>query len=543
MKVGARDGNWVCLKNLHLSVTFLPTLERELDKLYDDCHDSFRLWLTTEKRNSISRDLINRSFKVIYDPPSGLKEKVKQTYAQWEELPALPKGCNNYVLKAKLCFILAWTHAILQERGSFGVHGWRNKYEFNSGDLLAARNIIETFHHRSDAVDIIKYFLIKFIYGGKISNVCDEVVLNAYIELYFNENVVEGYCDLFPGFRFKDPWDDQSQHRSIRDIPDIESPFLFGLPNNIMGSVQTDLAVSMMQDLQKLYKMPLRHKSNLPTWYEAAASVINHWKSISRFQNELEVNCSAKDWPEDPFYRFIRNEISLGDTLFRTVSSSINLLERAMNDNVNSDSILLQQLRDSIVNGNVPGKWKELWNGPTEIKTWMADMIQKKKSIDMYQTPNVLFQQKVSMNLTDFFNTSAFICSLKQKVAKESNYAMDDVTLFAQFESPQDDGYTKENASISICGLYLSGCVLIEKFDGSFIVEPVKSSTPEYEKSPPIKLSFQQHQSSLQMTDTYLIPVYSNILSEEILFHVSVGCEKTSVQSWILTGVALYLEC
>ena len=201
-------------------------------------------------------------------------------------------------------------------------------------------------------------------------------------------------------------------------------------------------------------------------------------------------------------------------------------------------------MRESIVHGYVPGKWKELWNGPTEIKTWMTDMIRKKMSIDMYQTPDDLFQETVSMNLTDFFNTSAFIFSLKQKVAKESNYTMDDATLFAQFESSQDDGFTKRNASISICGLYLKGCVLIEKFDGSFTVEPVKASTPEYRKSPPIKLSFRQHQPSLQMTDTYLIPVYSNVLSEEILFHVSVGCEKTSVQSWIiLAGVALYLEC
>jgi len=42
----AINGEWLCLKNLHLVTAWLPTLEKELNAL--EPHENFRLWLTTE---------------------------------------------------------------------------------------------------------------------------------------------------------------------------------------------------------------------------------------------------------------------------------------------------------------------------------------------------------------------------------------------------------------------------------------------------------------------------------------------------------------
>lgn len=42
----AEQGHWVCLKNLHLVTSWLPTLEKELKLLTP--HKQFRLWLTSE---------------------------------------------------------------------------------------------------------------------------------------------------------------------------------------------------------------------------------------------------------------------------------------------------------------------------------------------------------------------------------------------------------------------------------------------------------------------------------------------------------------
>ena len=42
----ATKGHWVCLKNIHLVISWLPILEKELRTL--KLHKNFRLWLTSE---------------------------------------------------------------------------------------------------------------------------------------------------------------------------------------------------------------------------------------------------------------------------------------------------------------------------------------------------------------------------------------------------------------------------------------------------------------------------------------------------------------
>jgi dynein heavy chain 2 len=44
LREAARAGDWVCFKNLHLVVTWLHVLEKEVHGL--EAHPDFRLWLT-----------------------------------------------------------------------------------------------------------------------------------------------------------------------------------------------------------------------------------------------------------------------------------------------------------------------------------------------------------------------------------------------------------------------------------------------------------------------------------------------------------------
>ena len=55
-------GEWLCLKNLHLVVAWLPSLEKELSSL--EPHADFRLWLTTEPHEQFPPLLLQQSLKV-----------------------------------------------------------------------------------------------------------------------------------------------------------------------------------------------------------------------------------------------------------------------------------------------------------------------------------------------------------------------------------------------------------------------------------------------------------------------------------------------
>ncbi|CAM9781909.1 unnamed protein product, partial [Sphacelaria rigidula] len=62
LRAAALAGDWVCLKNLHLVVAWLPSLEKELSALQP--HTDFRLWLTTEPHDDFPPLLLQQSLKV-----------------------------------------------------------------------------------------------------------------------------------------------------------------------------------------------------------------------------------------------------------------------------------------------------------------------------------------------------------------------------------------------------------------------------------------------------------------------------------------------
>lgn len=57
-------GDWLLLKNLHLVVSWLPLLEKEVHNLPADRHASFRLFLTSEPHVKFTATLLEGAFKV-----------------------------------------------------------------------------------------------------------------------------------------------------------------------------------------------------------------------------------------------------------------------------------------------------------------------------------------------------------------------------------------------------------------------------------------------------------------------------------------------
>lgn len=58
----AKNGDWLVLKNVHLAVSWLPSLEKELLMLQK--HDNFRIFLTSEPHPKFPSTLLEMSLKV-----------------------------------------------------------------------------------------------------------------------------------------------------------------------------------------------------------------------------------------------------------------------------------------------------------------------------------------------------------------------------------------------------------------------------------------------------------------------------------------------
>ena len=78
-------------------------------------HKDFRLWLTSEAHPKFPTILLQSSIKITFEAPPGLKKNLLRTFEIWTP-EEFSKGS---VGRAHTLFILAWFHAIVQERRKY----------------------------------------------------------------------------------------------------------------------------------------------------------------------------------------------------------------------------------------------------------------------------------------------------------------------------------------------------------------------------------------------------------------------------------------
>ena len=68
---GAMRGHWVMLQNCHLLVSWLKKLEAIIENITKP-DKNFRLWLTTAPTDKFPLGILQKSLKVVTEPPDGL---------------------------------------------------------------------------------------------------------------------------------------------------------------------------------------------------------------------------------------------------------------------------------------------------------------------------------------------------------------------------------------------------------------------------------------------------------------------------------------
>lgn len=76
---------------------------------------------------------------MYFQAPPGMKNNLLRTYHEWESERLLDGSAEG----GRSMFVLAWFHALIQERRSYIPQGWTSFYEFNDVDRMVATNILK----------------------------------------------------------------------------------------------------------------------------------------------------------------------------------------------------------------------------------------------------------------------------------------------------------------------------------------------------------------------------------------------------------------
>jgi dynein heavy chain, axonemal len=151
------NGHWLMLQNGHLLISFMKKMEKSLEKI-ETPHRDFRLWITTDPTPTFPIGILQKSLKVVTEPPNGLKLNLRSTFFKMQS--NVLQSCQHEAFKP-LVFVLAFFHAVVLERRKYGKLGFNISYDFNESDFNVCVEILNTYLSRTEKVpwNSLKYLI------------------------------------------------------------------------------------------------------------------------------------------------------------------------------------------------------------------------------------------------------------------------------------------------------------------------------------------------------------------------------------------------
>jgi dynein heavy chain len=237
---GSIRGHWIMLNNCHLLVNWLKQMEIIIENIQKP-DKNFRLWLTTEPTDGFPLGILQKSLKVVTEPPDGLGANIRQIYS----------GLTQEVLESSerpefrsLVYVLSFFHATIQERKKFGKIGWNIKYDFNKSDFTISFELIALYMNKAMADgddelpwETLRYLIGEAMYGGRVTNDFDRRVMMCYLEEFCGDFIFDTNQQFYfsqAGHDYKvQAHDTLEQYMdAIEEIPLFTNPGVFGLHAN-----------------------------------------------------------------------------------------------------------------------------------------------------------------------------------------------------------------------------------------------------------------------------------------------------------------------
>lgn len=568
----ASRGLWLMLQNCHLLPKWLATLEKVIDGLVNP-HKDFRLWLTTDPIATFPIGILQRSLKVVTEPPDGLKMNMKASYGRLSE--DVLGSCRNPFFRA-LAYVLAFFHAAVQERRKYGKLGWNVAYDFNETDFRISFSLIKAYcdkvrgdrnGSRMIPWTALKYLIGEAMYGGRVSDHYDRRVLNAYLEEYFGDFLFDGLQKFMfyddeenGGVRYELPAKNMTYDEQlcvIDALPDVQTPEVLGLHANADVAHSTRAA-------KELWSNVLSLQSKL----EVAASDCDSDKNNSQDMT-LVIACEILKVVTNEEFEFdtaklqrgfdgetpspttvvLFQEIERHNYLKIVIQRSLRELIKALKGEIGS-SRELDAVADALSCGYLPDEWKAA-APPTDkdVQSWMTWYKTREKQFKSWALEG---EPKV-MWLSGLHCPETYIAALIQSACRARGWPLDASAMYTEVTEfiSVDDVEEKPELGCLISGLFLEGAVwdldrrvLTQPSDKCLVSElPILRLVPYRRSSTDLGGASSDANANV---NTFKTPVYftqnrRDAMGRGLVFEADLGSQDHA-SAWTLRGVALVLN-
>lgn len=532
----SQNGEWLCLKNLHLVTAWLPQLEKEINTLKP--HDDFRLWMTAEVHPKFPTILLQSSLKITYEAPPGVKRNLMRTYESWNPEYISKSGS---VLRAQALFALAWFHAVVQERRIYIPQGWTKFYEFSLSDLRAGADIIDRLIKTgTDQEWKFVHGLYEFaIYGGRVDNTFDLRVMVSYLRQFFDGNTLsQGRNKRLGPLRLPTSTNFRDYVEAIEELPEFDKPSYFGLPENIERSAQRIISNQVIGQLKVLQRADAKaNKFDKEIWATELGPILNLWKKLnqgSQLINSKVKPPSDKTGQEAPIISFIKLEQYNAIKLVQSIHQSLASLSKIIRGTMLLTKEV-QNLAAALLNQETPLDWQGKWDGPEDPMQYLRGLVTRATAIqtwvDKADHGNLL---RDTLDLSDLFHPDTFLNALRQQTAREVGCSMDSLKFAVSWRG----GVQGAKTQVKVGGLQLEGC----SFDGSRLSENQRDS-PSVSAVPPCQVAWipKDAPDPYGLDDVISIPVYTSSERDHIVTRMDLPCGGNQ-SLWLQCGAALFLK-
>jgi len=567
-------GHWLMLQNCHLLVKWLRELEKALERIVKP-HPDFRLWLTTDPTPEFPIGILQRSLKVVTEPPNGLKLNLRSTYHKITN--AALSECPHPTYPA-LVYVLAFFHAVVQERRKYGKIGWNIPYDFNESDFRVSMQLLRTYLTKAHGLvenkapwASLKYLIGEVMYGGRVIDDFDRRVVNTYMDEYMGDFIFDTfqpfhfYADDKVDYLIPKPKLEKEEPKKVEDkkskgnnskkegirpdcnrdlyldmiesLPLSNTPNVFGLHANAEIGYYTNAAKDIWAHLVDLQPQTGTDSSGISR-EEFIGKIAKDIES--KLPPQYDVPLIKKNLSEmTPTTIVLLQELNRFNVLIAKMATTLMNLQRALAGEVGMDNEL-DDVSRSLFNGQLPPSWRKL--APATLKSlgsWMEHFIFRHEQYTKWVNdgePAVIW-------LSGLHIPESFLTALVQAACRKNGWPLDRSTLYTsvtKYRTP-DEVTEHVHTGCFIRGLYLEGASW--NLDFCHLDRPRPKQLVE--QLPILKVTpIEAHKLKLQ--NTFRTPVYvtserRNAMGVGLVFEADLATQEHN-SHWVLQGVCLTLN-